>query len=220
MVIIAFKTLSEQDFNALSNSFSPIISGEGQGDINIFRRYRNNKLSRGRGLWSILSQVGRRALPFLKEWVLPSAREYGKNVLSDVMAGRALKSSLKTRGKESLKNIGSRIVTGKGSKKRRKRLSALMKRKKLSLKRRRRIIRKGKGKCQKKTKRKRKINRNRKKPKKSYGGIRKKRSRKSKHFGKKAKKTKRIARSQRTVVGARTSCSRKKNPFCPKDIFS
>ena len=150
MVIIAIKTLSEQDFNALSNSFSPIISGEGQGDINIFRRYRNNKLSRGRGLWSILSQVGRRALPFLKEWVLPSAREYGKNVFSDVMAGRALKSSLKTRGKESLKNIGSRIVTGKGSKKRRKRLSALMKRKKLSLKRRRRIIRKGKGKCQKK----------------------------------------------------------------------
>ena len=220
MVIIAFKTLSEQDFNALSNSFSPIISGEGQGDINIFRRYRNNKLSRGRGLWSILSQVGRRALPFLKEWVLPSAREYGKNVFSDVMAGRALKSSLKTRGKESLKNIGSRIVTGKGSKKRRKRLSALMKRKKLSLKRRRRIIRKGKGKCQKKKKRKRKINRNRKKPKKSYGGIRKKRSRKSKHFGKKAKKTKRIARSQRTVVGTRTSCSRKKNPFCPKDIFS
>merc|ERR1712055_178759 len=123
----------------------PIISGEGQGDINIFRRYRNNKLSRGRGLWSILSQVGRRALPFLKEWVLPSAREYGKNVLSDVMAGRALKSSLKTRGKESLKNIGSRIVTGKGSKKRRKRLSALMKRKKLSLKRRRHRIQKGKG---------------------------------------------------------------------------
>ena len=151
MVAIAFKTLSEQDFNALSNSFSPIISGHGQGDINIFRRYRNNKLARGRGLWSILSQVGRKALPFLKEWVLPSAKEYGKNVLSDVMAGRALKSSLKTRGKESLKNIGSRIMTGKGSKKRRNRLSTLIKRKKLSLRRRRRCtIRKGKGKCPKK----------------------------------------------------------------------
>merc|ERR1712239_103206 len=133
MVANAFKTLSEHDFNALSNSFSPIISGQGQGDINIFRRYRNNKLARGRGLWSILSQVGRKALPFLKEWVLPLAKEYGKNVLSDVMAGRALKASLKTRGKESLKNIGSRIVTGKGSKKRRKRLSALVKRKRLSL---------------------------------------------------------------------------------------
>ena len=221
MVAIAFKTLSEQDFNALSNSFSPIISGQGQGDINIFRRYRNNKLARGRGLWSILSQVGRKALPFLKEWVLPSAKEYSKNVLSDVMAGRALKDSLKTRGKESLKYIGSRIVTGKGSKKRRNRLSALMKRKRLSLRRRRRTIRKGKGKCQKKNKRKRKINRNRKNAKKTYGGIRKKRSRrKSKRLGKKPKKTKRIAGSQRTVVGTRGSCSRKKNPFCPKDIFS
>jgi len=216
MVAIAFKTLSEQDFNALSNSFSPIISGQGQGDINIFRRYRNNKLARGRGLWSILSQVGRKALPFLKEWVLPSAKEYGKNVLSDVMAGRALKASLKTRGKESLKNIGSRIVTGKGSKKRRKRLSALVKRKRLSLRRRRRTIRKGKGKWQKKKKRKRKINRNRKNTKKTYGGIRKKRSRrKTKHLGKKAKKAKRIARAQRTVVGTRTTCSRKKKSLLP-----
>merc|ERR1712033_130028 len=112
------------------------------------RRYRNNKLARRRGLWSILSQVGRKALPFLKEWVLPSAKEYGKNVLSDVMAGRVLKSSLKTRGKESLKNIGSRIMSGKGSKKRRNRLSTLIRRKKPSLRRRRRCtIRKGKGKC-------------------------------------------------------------------------
>merc|ERR1712121_420119 len=108
------------------------------GDINIFRRYRPNRLSKGQGLWSILSQIGRRALPFLKKWVLPSAKEYGKNVLSDVRAGRALKASLKTRGKESLKNIGSRIMTGKGSKKRKKKLSTLIKRKKLSFRRRRR----------------------------------------------------------------------------------
>ena len=78
MVVIAFKTLSEQEFNAISNSFSPIISGQGQGDINIFRRFRSNRLSRGRGLLSILSQIGRKALPFLKEWVLPSAKKYGK----------------------------------------------------------------------------------------------------------------------------------------------
>ena len=226
MVAIAFKTLSEQDFNALSNSFSPIISGHGQGDINIFRRYRNNKLARGRGLWSILSQVGRKALPFLKEWVLPSAKEYGKNVLSDVMAGRALKSSLKSRGKESLKNIGSRIMSGKGSKRRRNRLSTLIGRKRASLRRRQRCtVRKGKGKCTKKTKRKRKINRFQKNKKKTYGlGKRKKisrRRRKSKYPpGKKGQKNKRIARSRRTVVGTRTSCSRKKTSLCPKDIFS
>ena len=110
MVLIAFKTLSEQEFNSISNSFSPIISGHGQGDINVFRRYKPNRVTRGQGLLSILSQIGKRALPFLKEWVLPSAKEYGKNVLSDVIGGKTLKSSLKSRGKESLQNLGQRIV--------------------------------------------------------------------------------------------------------------
>ena len=131
MVLIAFKVLTEQEFNSISNSFSPIISGQGQGDINIFRRYRPNRLTRGEGLLSILSQVGKRALPFLKEWVLPSAKEYGKNVLSDVIGGKTLKSSLKSRGKESLQNLGQKIVKGRGSKKR----MAVMKRKRASLKR-------------------------------------------------------------------------------------
>ena len=108
MVLIAFKTLSEQEFNSISNSFSPIISGHGQGDINVFRRYKPNRVTRGQGLLSILSQIGKRALPFLKEWVLPSAKEYGKNVLTDVISGKTLKSSLKSRGKESLQNIGKK----------------------------------------------------------------------------------------------------------------
>ena len=139
MVLIAFKTLSEQEFNSISNSFSPIISGQGQGDINIFRRYRPNRLTRGQGLLSILSQIGKRALPFLKEWVLPSAKEYGKNVLSDVIGGKTFKSSLKSRGKESLQNLGQRIVKGRGSKNR----MALMRRKKRGLKRLRRTANKG-----------------------------------------------------------------------------
>ena len=150
MVLIAFKTLSEQEFNSISNSFSPIISGHGQGDINIFRRNRHNGLARGQGLLSILSQIGRKALPFLKEWVLPSAKEYGKNVLSDVVGGKTLKSSLKTRGKESLQNIGQRFMKGQGSK--RRKLSALMRKKKLALKRLRHAAHKGKGFKKKKNK--------------------------------------------------------------------
>ena len=147
MVLIAFKVLTEQEFNSISNSFSPIISGQGQGDINIFRRYRPNRLTRGQGLLSILSQVGKRALPFLKEWVLPSAKEYGKNVLSDVIGGKTLKSSLKSRGKESLQNLGQKIVKGRGSKKR----MAVMKRKMASLKRVRRSTNKKGGRSKKKT---------------------------------------------------------------------
>ena len=199
MVIIAFKTLSEQEFNSISNSFSPIISGHGQGDINVFRRYKP-KFSRDQGLLSILSQIGKRALPFLKEWVLPSAKEYGKNVLTDVISGKTLKSSLKSRGKESLQNIGKKIM-GSGSRKRR---ASALKRKKL--KRLRRTTHKGKG---------RKNKNNRKRIKKSYGGLRKKR----KSHVRKNRKIKKISRPRRTLM-RKKSCARKKNPSCPKDIFS
>ena len=147
MVIVAFKTLSEHEFNKISNSFNPIISGGGQSDINIFRRYRANRLSRGRGLLSVLSQIGRRALPFLKEWILPSAKEYGKRVLSDVIEGKTLKSSLKSRGKESLKDIGSKIGRKimKGGASRRRNTRALIRRKKRALKKLRQRTRKGRG---------------------------------------------------------------------------
>ena len=167
MVIVAFKTLSEHEFNKISNSFSPIISGQGQGDINIFRRYRPNRLSKGQGLWSILSQIGRRALPFLKEWVLPSAKEYGKNVLSDVIEGKNLKSSLKSRGNESLKNIGKkigqRIMRGTRSRRRQKQ-HTLIRKKKLALRKLRQRSRRGRGRPPKKQKyRKKKTLKGRKK---------------------------------------------------------
>ena len=191
MVIVAFKTLSEHEFNKISNSFNPIISGGGQSDINIFRRYRANRLSRGRGLLSVLSQIGRRALPFLKEWILPSAKEYGKRVLSDVIEGKTLKSSLKSRGKESLKDIGSKIGRKimKGGASRRRNTRALIRRKKRALKKLRQRTRKGRGRPKKKHK---KQNKKIKKNRKVYGrGLRKKRSIKSNA----AKKTQKIKKN-------------------------
>ena len=147
MVFIGFKTLSEHEFNTISKSFTPIISGQGQGEINIFRRHRPLRNTRGHGLMSILGQIGRKALPFIKEYFLPSAKELGKNVLSDVIAGKSFKSSLKTRGKQSLKDVGRRIVKGTSSK---RRVASILKRKKrLGInrlrRRRRRRPRKGKG---------------------------------------------------------------------------
>ena len=146
MVFVAFKPLSEHEFNTLSKSYTPIITGQGQGEINIFRRYRPVQNTRGHGLMSILGQIGRKALPFIKEYFLPSAKELGKNVLSDVIAGKSFKSSLKTRGKQSLKDVGQRIVKGSSSK---RRMASLLKRKKRlainRLRRHRRRKVKGKG---------------------------------------------------------------------------
>merc|ERR1712055_486234 len=108
--------------------------------------YRPVRNTRGHGLMSILGQIGRKALPFIKEYFLPSAKELGKNVLSDVIAGKSFKSSLKTRGKQSLKDVGQRIVKGSSSK---RRMASLLKRKKRlainRLRRHRRRKVKGKG---------------------------------------------------------------------------
>ena len=216
MVVIAFKTLSEHEFNSISNSFNPVISGQGQGDINIFRRYRPNKLTRGQGLLSILSQIGKRALPFLKEFVLPSAKDYGKKVLSDVVYGKPLKSSLKSRGKESLKDIGRKIGKKimRGGASRKRNTSALTSKKKKALKSLRRRPRKARRRPKKRNKKKNK--KNKLKTKKGNGVLKKSRSNKSVT---KKNKIKRFARSQRTLAMG-PGCSRRKTPSCPKDIFS
>ena len=211
MVFIGFKTLSEHEFNTISKSFTPIISGQGQGEINIFRRHRPLRNTRGHGLMSILGQIGRKALPFIKEYFLPSAKELGKNVLSDVIAGKSFKSSLKTRGKQSLKDVGRRIVKGTSSK---RRVASILKRKKRlgvnRLRRRRRGgPRKGKGMRKKKNLSKKKKNK-----KKKYGQGRRKGAKGS------ARKTKRrISRSKKSLMG-KAKCSRRRSPSCPKDIFS
>ena len=212
MVFIGFKTLSEHEFNTISKSFTPIISGQGQGEINIFRRHRRLRNTRGHGLMSILGQIGRKALPFIKEYFLPSAKELGKNVLSDVIAGKSFKSSLKTRGKQSLKDVGRRIVKGTSSK---RRVASILKRKKrlgvnrLRRRRRRGGPRKGKGMRKKKNLSKKKKNK-----KKKYGQGRRKGAKGS------ARKTKRrISRSKKSLMG-KAKCSRRRSPSCPKDIFS
>ena len=179
MVFIAFTTLSEHEFDTISKSFKPIISGQGQGDIHIFRRRRPN--TRGHGLMSVLGQIGRKALPFIKEFFLPSAKELGKNVLSDVIAGKSFKSSLKTRGKQSLKDVGRRIVKGTSSK---RRLASKLKRKKrLDINRLRRSRRRrGKGKARKNGKKTKKLSKKKKNNKKKYGAINPQKNLKTDHW--------------------------------------
>ena len=209
MVFIGFKTLSEHEFNTISKSFTPIISGQGQGEINIFRRHRPLRNTRGHGLMSILGQIGRKALPFIKEYFLPSAKELGKNVLSDVIAGKSFKSSLKTRGKQSLKDVGRRIVKGTSSK---RRVASILKRKKrLGINSPRRRRRKGKG--RKNGKNKKNLSKKKKNKKKKYGQGR----RKGNSSGRKTKR--RISRSKKSLMG-KAKCSRRRSPSCPKDIFS
>ena len=118
---VKHNTLSEKEFLHLLKSgsvggFDGVVTrANGLEDINIFRRHG---VARGSGWFSnIFSKYGPKVLPFLKKYIFPSAKQFGKDVISDMVSGdTSLKQSLKNRGKESLKNVGKNIV-GRGRRK-------------------------------------------------------------------------------------------------------
>ena len=159
MVKVALTPLSESEFISLLNKHNHVnyLRGGSLKDINIFRSRK--KVQRGNGIFSIISNLGRRALPYLSKHLLPVAKDFGKAVLTDVLGGQTLKSSLKKRGKEGIQSIGERIIGGKGKKRANK--SRIRKRKKMKIKRgsgkkksksnkrKKKQVKKGKGKKQK-----------------------------------------------------------------------
>lgn len=113
MVKIAFRGLTESEFISLLKNINGGYSVKGgYRDIDIFRS--NRKVHRGGGILSILGNIGRRALPFLTKYILPTARDIGRGVASDLIGGQNFKQSVKRRGKAGLKQLGERVLSGKG----------------------------------------------------------------------------------------------------------
>ena len=114
MVKIALKVLSEQEFvNILNNQFNGLLHGGSLEDIDIFRVPRRHSLH-GSGFLDIISSIGKFVLPAVKRLIVPTATEFAHGVIDDFAQGKSIKSSMKTRGKEGLKKIGSKILRGKG----------------------------------------------------------------------------------------------------------
>ena len=114
MVKIALKVLSEQEFvNILNDQFNGLLHGGSLEDIDIFRVPRRHSLQ-GSGFLDIISSIGKFVLPAVKRLIVPAASEFAHGVIDDFAQGKSIKSSLKTRGKEGLKKIGSKILRGKG----------------------------------------------------------------------------------------------------------
>ena len=58
-----------------------------------------------------MKTYGPKMLPFLRNYILPTARSMGKDVLNDVVSGKStLKKSLKKRGLQSVGKIAARVV--------------------------------------------------------------------------------------------------------------
>ena len=160
---IALVGLSEKDFNQiLIRQNNDLLRGSGIEDINIFR---SKRYLRGSGFLDFIRGVGNFLMPIAKKYIQPSLTEFAHGMVKDISEGRNIKTSLKTRGKKGMKEIGSRILKGKGVKKANKLHKSKSRRGKLT-KKRKKVIRGCGRKKSKATHRKRKLKQSNKKNKK------------------------------------------------------
>ena len=167
MVVTPFTPMKENEFlelMKLSNELG-IIHGSGiKKRINIFKVYKPTQ--RGGSIFSILTNLGRKTLPFLRKYIFPSAQNFASNVVSDLVSGQNIKKTFKKHGKQSLQEIGKRLVSGGRVRKRKKRV------RKLKCVRKRRGMGKYKKKCGVKKHRKKKSS----KRSVTKGGVRRRKS--------------------------------------------
>ena len=104
--------ISVQDYATIFNSEETIP--EGGGGLDSIRVYSPNAhFAKGGGLWSFIKGVGRRVLPFLKQYILPGLYNVGTSVASDVSQGNTtLRDSLKRRGLEEVERAVGRAARG------------------------------------------------------------------------------------------------------------
>ena len=93
---VTFTPPSENEFKQLFLS-SPLKKGGGLEDISVFQP-RGIPQRRGSGIFSILSGVAKRVLPFLMKADKPAAREFDSSVVRDVLKNKPLNQFLKKHG--------------------------------------------------------------------------------------------------------------------------
>ena len=109
---VTFTPPTENEFKQLFLS-SPLKKGGGLEDINIFQP-RGITHRRGSGIFSLLTGVAKKVLPFLMKAAKPAAKEFGSSVVRDVLKKKSLRQSLKKNGIKALKKTGMRLVRGSG----------------------------------------------------------------------------------------------------------
>ena len=117
---VAFISPSIAEYKTLFLSGVQLKQGGGLDDIRTLNYSADSH--RGGGILSTLAGVARRAFPFLlKNIIAPSALTFGRNVLNDMSQAEGnIKSSLKKRGLEAVRDAGARLVKGGGKRKKRK----------------------------------------------------------------------------------------------------
>merc|ERR1712081_116339 len=89
---------------------------------NIFRTKK--RYLQGSGLLSSFANLSKFLLPAIRRYVLPAAGSFASGVVKDMSAGKNFKESIKQRGNFFFKKMGSKILSGRGLKRKRSSVSS------------------------------------------------------------------------------------------------
>ena len=116
------KDLQEKEYLRL---FSNNYSGGGVEDIKLYterENYQNlfrNTNKKGGGVFSFLSSIAKKSLPFIKKYIFPEAINLSTSLLEQSNTPEGVtKKNLKELSKQSFKNIGKKIINSGGFKRR------------------------------------------------------------------------------------------------------
>jgi len=101
-----------------------LVRGGSLSDIGVYNSYDHYR--RGAGLFSFLGNIGKRLIPFVSRLVKPALLDFGSGVIDDMREGKTnLKSSMKRRGIDAIKQVGARAMRGGGAGRKHKRVKRL-----------------------------------------------------------------------------------------------
>lgn len=108
---VVYSPISVREFEILLNRDRP----QRGGAISDIRTYQApaGYYQKGSGIFSILGNIVRNSIPYIKRFILPSAMDFAGNVMKDYSSGsNNLKRSLKKHGVSAIKDIGKKILKG------------------------------------------------------------------------------------------------------------
>ena len=126
-----YNDLKESDylqiFNVDESNLKSILRGGALTDIQLYKKDYSNLFRRGElsgaGFWSILNNLARKSLPFLKKYVLPEALNLGSTIIEKSKQNQdnvITKKELKNLAKNSVKNLASKAISNIGGRRNRR----------------------------------------------------------------------------------------------------
>ena len=99
---VRYTVVSPEEYSALFQQ------GGSKGDITTFNA--PHFYQRGGGFLTVLGKLTRRAIPFIRRYILPTFGDIARDVSHDYAAGENFKQSLKKNSINNVRNLGSKLL--------------------------------------------------------------------------------------------------------------